>query len=162
MEVSDGKQYPSLCCYNRGSYCRDESVWIAVMEQTLTTCVWGVEDYLKLIGAVVAGVGSVVAVLSPFILNIIKAIKENTQVTQANTDDRAVKTIATNNQLAAIATKVEAPVVVPTAPTPASDTLLVDLLALARKYATPDATSATGGVTATMERPVPTESQRGN
>ncbi len=60
------------------------------------------QDYAFVIGAIAAAVVTIVGVLSPFVLNVIKALKENTAVTVANTADRAVKTAATNEALTEI------------------------------------------------------------
>lgn len=67
---------------------------------------WTPQDWMIFLGAIVTTITAIVAVLSPFILNVIKAIKENTAVTVANTTDRAVKTAATNEALSTIQTLV--------------------------------------------------------
>ncbi len=63
---------------------------------------WGAQDWVVFFGSVVATLGAILGLLTPFILTIIKAIRENTAVTVANTADRAVKTAATNEALTEI------------------------------------------------------------
>lgn len=53
------------------------------------------QDYVVIIGALVGLCGAISAAA----VAIIKALKENTAVTVANTVDRAEKTIATNEKL---------------------------------------------------------------
>lgn len=81
------------------------------------------QDYVVIIGALVGLCGAISAAA----VAIIKALKENTAVTVANTIDRAVKTEATNAVLSEIGSQVRdihagtgtgAPTVVVTAPPP--------------------------------------------
>ena len=56
---------------------------------------WSVDDWIKLLVAL----GGFAGIVTPLAIQVIRAVRENTRVTVANTLDRAEKTVATNEKL---------------------------------------------------------------